>query len=93
MNKLVNNKKIYAMVVSYNNVRVLEEMYNRIDKTIFYKIFFFDNNSLDESVEIAKKFDWIIIKNEKNLGHGENLKTIILFLLAKFNFYKFKIFS
>ena len=37
MNKLLDNKKIYAMVVSYNSAPVLEETYNRIDKTIFDK--------------------------------------------------------
>ena len=77
MNKLLDNKKIYAMVVSYNSAPVLEETYNRIDKTIFDKIFFFDDNSIDGSAELAKKFDWIVIKNEKNLGHGGNLKQAL----------------
>ena len=77
MNKLLDNKKIYAMVVSYNSAPVLEETYNRIDKTIFDKIFFFDDNSIDGSAELAKKFNWIVIKNEKNLGHGGNLKQAL----------------
>ena len=35
------------------------------------------DNSTDGSAEIAKKFDWKVIKNEKNLGHGGNLKKAI----------------
>ena len=77
MNKLVKNKKIYAIVICYNAAPVLAETYKRIDKNLFDKIYFFDDNSPDGSAEIAEKFDWIIIKNEKNLGHGGNLKKAL----------------
>mgnify|MGYP001474084289 CR=1 FL=1 len=29
------------------------------------------------AIEKAKKFDWIVIKNDKNLGHGGNLKKAL----------------
>ncbi|MDC0585771.1 glycosyltransferase family 2 protein [Candidatus Pelagibacter sp.] len=74
MNKLVPSKKIYAVVICYNSEPVIEELYNKIDKDLFDKIYFFDDNSKDNSYEVAKKFDWHVIKNEKNLGHGGNLK-------------------
>ena len=74
MSKNIPGKKIYAVVISYKSAPVLEELYKRIDKNNFDKIYFFDDNSPDNSVEIAKKFDWIVIKNERNLGHGGNLK-------------------
>ena len=77
MNKLVNNKNIYAMVISYNSAPVLMETYKRIDKTIFDKIFFFDDNSSDGSGELAKKLDWVVIQNEKNIGYGGNLKKAL----------------
>ena len=77
MNKLINNKKIYAVIICYNAAPVLEETYKRINKELFDKIYFFDDNSPDGSAEIAKKFDWIVIKNEKNLGHGGNLKKAL----------------
>ena len=77
MNKLINNKKIYAVVISYNAAPALAEVYKRIDKELFDKIYFFDDNSPDGSAEIAKNFDWIVIKNEKNLGLGGNLKKAL----------------
>ena len=77
MNKLVPNKKIYAIVICYNAAPVLAELYKRIDKELYDKIYFFDDNSPDGSADIAKQFDWIVIKNEKNLGHGGNFKKAL----------------
>ena len=70
----IPNKKIFAVVISYKSEPVLDELYKRIDKDNFDKIYFFDDNSPDNSAEKAKQYDWIVIKNEKNLGHGGNLK-------------------
>ncbi len=78
MNRILEKKKIYAIVISYNSAPVLEKTFDRIDKSLFDKIYFFDDNSPDGSAEKAKKFDWIVIKNEKNLGHGGNLKKGLL---------------
>ncbi len=77
MSKNIPNKKIYAMVISYKSSPVLKELYSRIEKENFDKIYFFDDNSPDDSAEKAKQFDWIVIKNEKNLGHGGNLKKAL----------------
>ena len=77
MSKNIPSKKIYAMVISYNSAPVLGDLYKRIDKNNFDKIYFFDDNSKDGSAEVAKQYDWIVIKNEKNLGHGGNLKKAL----------------
>jgi len=77
MNKLIKNKKIYAVIICYNAAPVLAETYRRIDKELFDKIYFFDDDSTDGSLEIAKQFNWVISKNEKNLGHGGNLKKAL----------------
>lgn len=77
MNKLVPNKKIYAMITCYNAAPFLSETYKKIDKSLYDKLYFFDDKSTDGSVETAKKFDWIVIKNEKNLGHGGNFKKAL----------------
>ena len=77
MNKLVNNKKIYAIIISYNSAPVIHQLYERLDKELYDKIYFFDDCSTDDSADIAAKFNWIVIKNQKNLGHGGNLKKAI----------------
>ena len=77
MSKNIPNKKIYAMVISYKSSPVLEDLYSRIDKDNFDKIYFFDDASPDDSAEKAKKFEWVVIENDKNLGHGGNLKKAL----------------
>jgi hypothetical protein len=74
MSKIFKDKKIYAVVISYNSYPVLDKLYKRINKNIFDKIYFIDDNSTDGSAEKAKKYSWKIIRNKKNLGHGGNLK-------------------
>jgi len=78
MSLIFKNRKVYAVVISYNSSAVLGELYERINKDIFDKIFFFDDNSTDGSAEKAKKYKWKIIKNKKNLGHGGNLKKALI---------------
>jgi len=77
MNNIIASKKIYGIIICYNSSPAIEALYNKIDKTLFDKIYFFDDNSTDNSYEIAKKFNWIVVKNEKNLGHGGNLKKAL----------------
>ncbi len=76
MNK-ISKKKIYGVVICYNSELVIKDLYERIDKENFDKIYFFDDNSTDNSHEIAKRFDWFVIKNKTNLGHGGNLKKAV----------------
>tara|TARA_S200000501_G_scaffold260584_1_gene244565 strand:- start:537 stop:1286 length:750 start_codon:yes stop_codon:yes gene_type:complete len=73
----ISNKKIYGVVICYNSEEVIKDLYERIDKELFDKIYFFDDNSTDDSYEIAKTFNWHVIKNQTNLGHGGNLKKAI----------------
>ena len=77
MSRHIPSKKIYAMVISYNSAPVMGRLYKRIDKKNFDKIYFFDDNSQDNSAVVAKKYNWIIINNKKNLGHGGNLKKAL----------------
>ena len=80
MNK-ISNKKIYGVVICYNSESTIKDLYERIDKELFDKIYFFDDNSTDNSYEIAKKLDWQAAKNQTNLGHGGNLKKQLKLLL------------
>ena len=71
MNKI--SKKIYGVVICYNSELVIKDLYEELIKKILIK-FIFDDNSTDNSYEIAKRFDWFVVKNKTNLGHGGNLK-------------------
>ena len=72
MNKITNSKKIYAIIICYNSSPAIEQLYKKIDKNLFDKIYFFDDNSTDNSYEEAKKFDWHVIKNDQNLEYIKN---------------------
>ena len=74
MSEIFKNKKIYGVVISYNSAPVLDKLYKRINKNIFDKIYFLDDNSNDGSANKAKKYNWKVVINKKNLGHGGNLK-------------------
>ena len=43
MNK-ISEKKIYGVVICYNSEPVIKDLYERIDKELFDKIYFFDDN-------------------------------------------------
>ena len=45
MSKNIPSKKIYGVVISYNSAPVLEDLFKRIDKDNYDKIYFFDDNS------------------------------------------------
>ena len=74
MNKLVDNKKIYGIIICFNAGPVIPGLYKRIDKELFDKIYFFDDCSQDDSAEIAKQFDWIVIENIKKFGSWRQFK-------------------
>ena len=63
MNK-ISKKKIYGVVICYNSELVIKDLFERIDKENFDKIYFFDDNSTDNSYEIAKRFDWFVVKKQ-----------------------------
>ena len=71
------NKKIIGAILSYNHSKTIEDTYNRVDKKIFDEIIIFDDNSKDNTVEIALKIGCKVIQNKTNLGHGGNLKKVL----------------
>lgn len=72
-------KKIYAVIITYNHEVTIKKVYDRIDKNFFDKIIIFDDNSSDNTFKIAKKLGCECFQNEKNIGHGGNLKKSIEF--------------
>lgn len=71
--------KVAIIVLSYNSAKDLPECLKSIQNSKLKipnsKIFVVDNNSSDDSVEVAKRFNVEIIKNQENLGFsgGNNI--------------------
>tara|TARA_B100000787_G_C16197051_1_gene301693 strand:- start:765 stop:1502 length:738 start_codon:yes stop_codon:yes gene_type:complete len=66
--------KLFAVIISYNNEKTIKELYDSIDKNLFYKIILIDDHSTDNTYKIAQTLGCECFLNEKNLGMGGNLK-------------------
>lgn len=67
-------KKIYAVIITYNNEKTIKKLYDTIDKELFYKIILIDDCSKDNTYNIAQTLGCECFQNDKNLGMGGNLK-------------------
>ncbi len=67
-------KKIFAVIISYNNEKTIKKLYDSINKKLFDKIIIVDDCSTDKTFEIANSLGCDCYQNERNLGMGGNLK-------------------
>lgn len=73
---MVNNKKVVVVLPAYQAERTLEETYAEIPFEIVDEVVLVDDNSLDNTVEVARKIGINhIIKHEQNKGYGGNQKS------------------
>lgn len=73
---MIYDKKIIVVLPAYNAAKTLEQTYNEIPFDIVDDVILVDDNSKDNTVEVAKKIGIKhIIKHENNLGYGGNQKT------------------
>jgi len=74
--KMINNKKVIVVLPAYNASRTLEITYTEIDFSIVDEVILVDDQSKDNTVEIAKKLGIKqIIVHDRNKGYGGNQKT------------------
>lgn len=73
---MIFNKKIVVVLPAYNASKTLINTFNEIPFDIVDEIILVDDNSTDETLQIAKSLKIEhIIKHESNLGYGGNQKT------------------
>ena len=73
---MINAKKIIIVLPAYNASKTLEKTYNEIPFNIVDDIILVDDNSTDQTAEIAQKLGIKhLIKHEKNKGYGGNQKS------------------
>jgi glycosyltransferase involved in cell wall biosynthesis len=73
---MIYNKKIIVVLPAYNAAQTLEKTFQEIPSEIVDDIILVDDNSPDNTIEIAKKLGIKnIIKHNTNLGYGGNQKT------------------
>ncbi len=73
---MIDNHKIVVVLPAYNAAATLEQTYREIPFDIVDDTILVDDNSSDETLEVAKKLGIRhIIKHEKNKGYGGNQKS------------------
>lgn len=73
---MINNQKIVVVLPAYNASKTLEQTYNEIPFDIVDDVVLVDDNSLDNTSDIASHLGIEhIIKHDENKGYGGNQKT------------------
>ena len=73
---MIDQKKIIVVLPAYNASSTLLATYNDIPFDIIDEVILVDDNSTDNTVEVAKQLGIKhIIKHENNLGYGGNQKS------------------
>jgi len=73
---MIDNKKIIVVLPAYNASETLEKTYHEIPFDIVDDIVLVDDNSTDETVQVAKKLGiQHVLKHSNNKGYGANQKS------------------
>lgn len=71
-------KKIVLILPAYNAAKTLKPFLAKVPKNIFDAVILVDDNSADNTYNMAKKYKGIkAYKNIKNLGYGGNVKKCL----------------
>ncbi len=73
---MIKNKIVTIVLPAYNAEQTLEQTYNEIPFDIVDNVILVDDNSKDNTIEVAKKLGVkYVIRHDENKGYGGNQKT------------------
>jgi glycosyltransferase involved in cell wall biosynthesis len=72
---LIRNSKVVVVLPAFNAEKTLESTYREIPFDIVDEVILVDDDSKDNTVDVAKKLGIRVIKHDRNLGYGGNQKT------------------
>lgn len=72
---MLNEKKIVVIMPAYNAEKTLEQTYREIYHDFVDEIILVDDNSLDDTKNLAKELNIKTIVHAKNKGYGANQKS------------------
>lgn len=79
---MILHKKIVVVMPAYNAAKTLEQTYREIDFDVVDEVILVDDNSTDNTVEVARSIGIRhILKHENNWGYGGNQKTCYQYAL------------
>lgn len=72
---MINGKKVVVIMPAYNAAKTLKQTYDEIYKPFVDEVILVDDNSQDETREIAKQLGIKTIVHKENRGYGGNQKS------------------
>ncbi len=72
---MLSEKKIIVILPAYNAEKTLEKTLKMVPEGLVDEFVLVDDNSSDNTYELAKKLGINALKHEKNLGYGGNQKS------------------
>lgn len=72
---MINGKKVVVIMPAYNAAKTLKQTYDEIYKDFVDEVILVDDNSQDETREIAKTLGIKTIVHKENKGYGGNQKS------------------
>jgi glycosyltransferase involved in cell wall biosynthesis len=78
---MINGKRVVVVMPAYNASKTLEKTFHELPEIVDTTILV-DDQSTDETVEIANKLGLHIFVHDKNYGYGRNQQTCYLEALA-----------
>ncbi len=80
---MINNKKVVVIMPAYNAEKTLEKTFSEIYRKIVDTVILVDDNSDDNTKEIAKKLGITTVVHKNNLGYGANQKSCYIAALRE----------
>jgi glycosyltransferase involved in cell wall biosynthesis len=71
----MENQKIIIVLPAYNAGKTLEKTLNSLPRDLEAEIILVDDNSSDDTLEVANNLKITALRHAKNLGYGANQKT------------------
>ena len=72
---MINGKKVVVIMPAYNAAKTLKQTYDEIYKDFVDEVILVDDNSQDETREVAKELGIKTIVHKENRGYGGNQKS------------------
>ena len=72
---MLNGKKIVIVMPAYNAAKTLQQTYDEIPLGIVDEVLLVDDNSSDETVQLARRLGLSTFQHKANFGYGRNQKT------------------
>lgn len=72
---MLDGKRIVVVLPAYNAAQTLERTIQEIPREIVDEILLIDDNSKDETVQLAQRLTLRVFLHDENFGYGRNQKT------------------